>query len=332
MAYLYRWTQEGTTHSYNFPAGTPLEFIQAKVLEIEAGLLRNKLGIEDSYEQQQKSRLMLRELRDWYIDLAQREGLAQRTIYIRKNCMDRLIRFAGEDCLAKNITRERLNDFKRELLKTNSPAGARVALSKLQGVFKKGFYEGKLIAHPFVGFEYPRGKSAVIRPVLTPQEMLEIDDLFLSREMRLAWRIARFTGMRGNDILALKGENVDREKSMITFCSKKMSRIERIAMHAGLVKYLDDVPPSGLVFSYRYWGSLSAEFSNKIQRLKGDGFHPAGSHTPRHSLGSFLRNEANWRHEDIKLFLCHHRSDVTWLYTHDDVERLRGIVNELPFS
>jgi hypothetical protein len=277
-----------------------------------------------------KGRLTLRELRDWYVDKVRQEKLAERTIYLRKNAMDRLMRFAGEDCPAKNVTRERLNDFKRELLVTNSPAGARILLSKLAGVFKKGFYENKLIAHPFVGFEYPRGKGNRRWPVLSPDEMLEVRALFQSEQMRLAWDIARFTAIRPSALNGLEAQNIS--DSVIRFYVPKLGRFEEVLIHANLRPYLEPLRgKSGRVFSFRYWGSIDAEFGTKIKRMKGDDFRPSGGYTPRKSLGSYLRNDANWRHEDIKLFLTHHRNDVTWLYTNDQPERIRSLVEALPF-
>lgn len=331
-AYLYRWRQNGENHSINFPAGAQKEFIQAKVLEIEASMLRSKLGLEDHFERQRKNLISLKEIKGWYVDVAKSEGLAARTIYLRENAMKRLMRFAGEDCLAKNITRERLNDFKRELLQTCSPAGARNMLSKIQTVFKKSFYENKIGATPFVGFEYPRGRNDEQRPLLTPNEMLEISTLFVSEKMRLAWHIARFTGMRGNDILALNAKNFDREKNMIVFQSQKMQRFEQIPLHPQLMDYINDIPAAGKIFDYKYFGSLSIEFANKIRKLKGPDFTPAGTHTPRHSLGAYLRNEKKWQWADIQMFLCHHPNSVTHRYTHDNIEHLRPLVNELPFE
>lgn len=331
-AFLYRWRQNGENHSINFPSGTQKEYIKSKVLEIEASMLRTKLGLEDYFERQRKNLISLKEIKSWYIDIAKGEGLAQRTIYLRENAMQRLIRFAGDDYLAKNITRERLNDFKRELLQTNSPAGARNMLSKIQTVFKKAFYENKIGVTPFVGFEYPRGRNDEQRPILTIDEMREISELFVSEKMRLAWNIARFTGLRGNDVLALRGENFNNIIRVINFQSQKMQRFEQIPLHPQLINYLADIPTAGKIFDYKYFGSLSIEFSKKIRKFKGESFTPAGSHTPRHSLGAYLRNEKKWPWADIQMFLCHHPNTVTHRYTHDNIEHLRPMVEALPFS
>jgi len=329
--FLYRWHQDGVTRSINFPAGTPLEFIQSKVLEVEAGLLRRKLGIEDAFEQQQKAKLTLRELRNWYVELAEKEGLAKRTVYLRKNAIDRLIRFAGEDCLARNITRDRLNDFKRELLVTNSSAGARIMLLKVASVFRKADYENKIVRYPFTGFEYPRGGRSKERPVLTFDELPEVDKLFTSESMCRMWRILRITGMRGNDASGLRIEDIDFDKKIIRFESKKLKRIEEIPLHPVLGNYLSGlVGQTGPLFNYSF-GSVSIEFSAKVRMLKGNEFRPVGSHTPRHSLAAYFWNELDWPEKDVAAFLCHHPSSVTYRYIHENMERIRPQVEALPF-
>ncbi len=334
IAYIYRWTQNGENHSLWFPVGTPIELIHAKVLEIEGNLressIRIKMGLEQAFEEQNKGRMTLKELSAWYAGVAEEEHVSKRVIYLQKNAMARLMKFVGGDVSTKRVTREVLNDFKRELQRTNSDVGARSLLAKLAAVFKKGFYENKILFHPFVGFKFPTGKAHGAWPIMGPEEMAEVDGLFQSDEMLLAWRIARFTGLRPNSINGLLAEKIS--QTSIKFYVSKLDRWEEVLVHSNLRPYLEPLlGRKGKVFGYKYWGTINIGFGEKIKQFKGDDFRPSGGYTPRKSLGSYLRNVVSWRHEDIKLFLTHHKSDATWLYTNDQPERIRPLVEALPF-
>lgn len=89
---------------------------------------------------------------------------------------------------------------------------------------------------------------------------------------------------------------------------------------------------SGPLFSYKNDQALKGQFRDKILQFKGEDFKPVGSHTPRHSLGAYLRNDAKWQWADIQMFLCHRKASITARYTHENIEHLRALIERLPLD
>lgn len=339
VAYLYRYCRGGgVVYNKNFPAGLDDEVIKAKIMEIEKDILLEKVGIviaRPQPEYQKRNGLGLRAFCEWFIETAIKEKLARITI---KNCefaVRRLIKFIGdENFLVNDIDRHRLDDFSRHLLETNSANGARTLLAKLHTVFQKGYYESQITSLPFVGFKYPDATEPKEKPTLTLAEMKDISGLFREWRTRLGWDILRLTGLRGNDAQNLYAENFDLKNCVLKFWSMKMEREEKLPLHPALVDIVRPyVRQSGKLFAYKGPGSFSFQCGDKIRQLKGDSFRPSGSHTPRHSLARYLRNEMKWPIPDIALFLCHRPKTVTQrIYTHDSVEYLRELVDKLPLD
>jgi integrase len=232
--------------------------------------------------------------------------------------------YLGDDCLLCNVTRDRINDFKRELLKS-SDNGAHWLLKKLQPVFRTAHYEGFTSHYPFLGFKYPRKERNGDQLVLTPEEMRKVGGLFTVGQPRLAWHIARLTGIRGNDLMAIKRGDFDFKRMLICYQNHNLRRFEWIIIHPRLLDYLALPAEVGRIFSYTNEQSLSAIFRRNIRKFKGDdcvGMR-LGTHTPRHSLAYYLRHVAQWPKEDIRIFLGHH--DL------ESIETIRDRVSALPF-
>jgi integrase len=302
-----------------------------EILRLEAEALGVRLGLQLGFGIPPKVKFTLDDFLLWYQFVMEKEQIADITLRYRVNALRRLIDFLGGDFLVAQIDRHRIDEFKRELLKT-SKNGAYYLLQKLQAVFRKAFYENSIEAYPFAGFKFPqRTKNQAL--ILTPDQMFEISSLMHSRQTKLAWDIARFTGIRGNDLIKLTGENFDFAALAITFNSAKVRRFESVVIHPNLISYLEHLREfKGSVFGYTNEQSLSLLFRQKIRQYLGSKLsgQRLGTHTPRRSLGYYLRHVARWRKEDIRIFLGHH-DDVTDLYLSESIETIRDAVNALPF-
>lgn len=363
-SYLYRLTLGGRYFSVNFPPGTPENLLalflaemdslawefsyrrgigsaaavmtwdefERRVMEIRARLL----GIDMKFEVVKidpGSDRTLADLREWYIKIVKSEKLAKITVEYRLRALERLIRFAGEECKLGDVTREKLNDFKRWLGKTNT-SGTYWMLQKLQPVLKTAHYEGFMQHYPLLGFKYPKHARAKEFLLLTMNEMFQISETFTSIPTRLAWDTCRLTGMRGSDVRLLEWKNLDFEQKIIRYRNHKMSRFEGVIMHPALLERLLAVTPgTGRIFPHKHEQSLSALFRIKIKTLKGDACEGLsyGTHTPRRSLAHYLRHTARWPKEDIRIFLGHHDQDVTDGYLMESLETIRDRMNALPF-
>lgn len=303
-------------------------------MRFEAEVLRVKLGIQIDIGVEKKLTRTLADLRLWYLQILEGEQLASATKRGRLMALNRFIQFLGESFVLADVTRDRLNEFKRELLRTQRN-GAYWQLQKLQSVFRKANYENFIDSTPFFGFEYPRLHRFRNYLLLTPLEMFEISKLFRSEQGRLAWNISRFTGIRGNDLVALTADDFCWDRMLIRYRSHKLKRFEGALIHSELLKYIESVKSMiGRIMSYSSSDALGLVFRKKIVEYKNDPLKDmhVGCHTPRRSLGAYLRNVVKWPKENIKIFLGHHGyDDDTDLYTFDQLEIIRDSVNALPF-
>lgn len=365
-SYLYRLTLDGNYFSLNFPVGTPEDLLRTFLSQVDALIFeyRYRKGINSSVAMEFdefKRRVMeirarllglefdmkveiqkqsgndgrtLGDLLSWYRNISGSERLANITVRYRTSALERLIKFLGKDFELGDVTRDRLNEFKRDLFKTNDN-GAYWLLQKLQSVFRVAYYEGFMSHYPFLGFKYPRKENGQEQLILTPEEMRKIGELFTVDQPRLAWTIARFTGIRGNDLMVLEHHDFDFKRGIIRYRNHKLRRFEGVIIHPRLREYLVLLPnETGRVFSYRNEQSLSAVFRRAIRRFKKDDFAGMrlGTHTPRGSLAHYLRHTAKWPKEDIRIFLGHHDQDVTDGYLMESIETIRDRVNALPFK
>lgn len=335
VAYLYRCRYQNQSLVKNFPAGTDPDFIKSELMRFEAEILRVKLHLQVEVNAPRRSTRTLNDLLVWYLQIIEGEQLAAATKRGRLIALRKLIGFLGEGFCLAEVSREKLNEFKRELLRTQRN-GAYWQLQKLQSVFRKANYEGFMEATPFFGFQYPRLNNLRNYLLLTPEEMFAISKTFTSKQGALAWNIARFTGIRGNDLVALQAEDFDFERRIIRYRSHKLNRFEGAIMHPQLLPYFESVKGMrGRILNYVDSDSLGLVFRKKITRFKSGDLKAfqIGCHTPRRSLGAYLRNVAKWPKENIKIFLGHHGfDDDTDLYTFDSLEIIRQAVNALPFG
>lgn len=344
IAYLYRYSYNRQHFCINFPAGTPPDFIRLKILEAESTLLKQRLGLTtlsaaepalsggEASGAEAPAPKNLGDLLTWYHDIATSEQIAPDTRRRRKYELNRLVNFFGKKFPLHDFNRNQLNDYKRHLLKTNAN-GAYWTLQKLQTIFRQAHYENFIPQHPFLSFQYPRLARGKAYPTLTTEEMQHLASHFHTPQMQLAWNLARFTAIRGSDLYTLHWHNFDFTNSLITFICKKTHRPEKLIIHPQLHQHLQNHRQDhGPLFTFKNPGSLGLEFRKKIHRLKGPDFTPCGTHTPRHSLGAYLRNVAKWPRENIALFLTHTPQGVTGKYTHDNIELIREPVSQLPFK
>ena len=337
-AYLFRYYWQGKQRSENFRYGTDPLLIKVRIQEINSKVDQYKLGIGNGVEPRSSLRngISLEEMTVWFLKAKRDEG---RSIYTSKNyehAMKKLIAFVGQgNMLAEHVERNTLDAFKRHLLTSGlNDFGAKSVLVHVTGVFRKAHYEGLLSHYKFMGFKYPENPTTREYPVLTIDEMKKLAFEFKDEKLRLLWNWQRLTGMRGSDSMHVEGKNIDYENRILKFTSRKLKRQETIPLHPILIGYLEPVRQvKGKLFDLNIKNdSVSHVYGKTIRALKGDNFKPSGTHTPRHSLGSYLENEADWRQEDISLFLCHRRNSITFRYTHSKVSKLQKLVDKLSFS
>lgn len=369
MSYVYYFYDgAGNREGKYFPAGTPPEHITQFIIAKQGNRFSVKHGYDPLFliEDRKKNKFPFHEMLDWYIAVRLQEKVplnhplredrlesARITLANYERAHKLLAEWlgqnkGGESWPAESISRNDLDEFQRWLAHRDGGRGGNrrstviMLLSLLRSMFRKAVYEGKLTKTPFDGFEMPRReKQASRREVLTLEEMKMIGDAILARKqysLWWAWTIARLTGIRGQDIRRLKWENFDWEKLEYDIYMVKVGRRVRVPFHPVLRFYCEqyfaaigEAMTTGKIFSYQN-ETLSKYFRSAIRAVKGASKQARGTHTPRHSLATYLDQEAKWPLDYVGTFLCHDSGNITLRYTHARLERLREMIAELPFK
>jgi integrase len=174
------------------------------------------------------------------------------------------------------------------------------------------------------------------------------------------WRgmvlVGAFAGLRLGDIAKLTVGNIDFDRRALRFSPQKDRRSNHpreleVPFHPDVERYLLDLPlpenPDASLFPtlsrLRVGGStgLSAKFRRLMKKAgivsvpveeamrgKGRRFYPLAAHSLRHTFVSMLANRGV--HQELRMKLAGHTSDVHQRYSHHDLELLRKNVESLP--
>lgn len=338
VAYSYRYRFNKETYSKYFPAGTPHNFIKARILEIESQMLNDKLGISTELFAQHKTRQPISDLIDWHHEAIISEKLSRLTVVDYDFQLGKFKEWIASQNMnfTDEVTRKHLYLYRRNILDRGcSIWSAEHAISKVKAFFNRAFSQGIIEQYPFAGYKGLQKPETQPRSILSPAEM-KIISAMLPENIRPIWDILRFTGMRLADSLRIQIENIDYGKRTIGFIMpKRKHKFVILPFHHKLVDLL--YPFCGkrgpiFIFSDTYKDhTIGKLFAQRIIKLKGLEFIRPGSNTPRHSFAAFLR-ESNVRWEDIQFLLGHKILGVTDRYTHDSILRLRSIIDSLPLD
>ncbi len=174
------------------------------------------------------------------------------------------------------------------------------------------------------------------------------------------WRgmilVAAFAGLRLGDIAKLTVANLDLERRTLRFSPQKDKRASKrreleVPLHPDVERYFLDQPlsddPAAPLFPHlslrKIGGStgLSAKFRKLMKNAgitaatlteknggKGRRFYNLSFHSLRHTFVSMLANQGV--HQEVRMKLAGHTTDVHARYSHHDLELLRKNVATLP--
>ncbi len=340
IAYFFRYRLGGIARSKNFPVGTDQQYIKAFISDIEAKILKEKLGLEDFSQQaepEKPKRLTIYELLEWYLRGALKESLGDRkedaraysvvTIENNEYAFKRFIRFLkSEDTPIDQIEKRHLYEYRRHLSEKGwVDRSIKQDIATVKAIFKKAFDEGLLKEYPFWGFKLKRISKSRPRDILTFREMQEIAKTIKDKYVRLSWYIGMYSGMRLADIMRIKKEDIDHEKRTIKFWMAKRREWIELPIRSEVAKILDHFKgQTGPLIRFAKGASKTAYvtrvpsvYFDAIRKLKGKGFHRSGPHTLRHSFSHILDlNGVRW--DDKQFLLGHKIKDMTARYTHPE--------------
>lgn len=248
----------------------------------------------------------------------------------------------NENFYVENFTTEHLNRFKRWLIKAGLSTNlSNNILRSFRAMLRKARIENKFNLNIFDDFEFIKEhKGRVSRSILTPKEMkliAECDYVVSRPELWITWQILRFTGIRAADFFRMTRKWIDLKKQEYSiYVAKRGGMILTRPYHKDLQKYLvqyfakHKLKPDDRIIA-KHDNKFGQMFRYSIERLYPD-LKGIGTHSPRHWLGSYLRNSSDFDHDWIGFMLGHTGKDVTAVYTHEKLEKLREMLNKLPLD
>jgi integrase len=256
------------------------------------------------------------------------------------------------------ITTDDVTKFRDELLSEGrTPQTVNQTIRKiLKRPFKIALDEGVIDRNPVGAVRLLRGETAE-RGVFTPEEVRKLLETAKGTDWEGLILAGFYTGGRLRDLSQLKWSNVDLTEKTITFWQKKTEGKTpkakvKIPLHPELEEYLilragiDN--PSAPVFPQLFGkqgpgkSGLSMAFKRIMERAgivagvmrekqgaAGRNLSARSYHALRHSFNSALANAGV--SQELRQKLTGHASEaMNRLYTHHELETIRGAVQSLP--
>ena len=194
----------------------------------------------------------------------------------------------------------------------------------------KFYYENVLNKH----FEekIPLAKKKTILPeVLNKTEIEKLFDVCENLQHRLVLMFLYYAGLRMNEMINLKWENLDFERKIIQLKIAKGEHQRVIFLHEKLIQALEEskMPRHGLIFESNRGKKYSQGSIGKIVRnnaLKAEIQKRVHPHTLRHSFATHLL-EAGADIRYIQKLLGNKSLQTTQVYTHIANKDIKNLAN-----
>lgn len=289
----------------------------------------------------------LMELIEWHIRDAMLKN-KPRTIKNYEAAFSDFMKFIGDtSVLADSLELKKMYEYRAHLRKRNSELSAANTIKLVRAVFANAKRKQQLAVDPFQDYRGEKIPPSRERDILTAVEMRQIADMIWQekkthwQKIWLAWQIARYTGMRGSDILRLEFENINWSNRTLSFkMAKRNDLVITIPIHKSLFAILAKLKGRRgkmFIFENFIWSEqiLTKRFGYYIKKLKGPDFIEPGSHTPRHSLNQImLDNDIGFEYRCF--FTGHTIPGEQKKYLHQKqkshIEKLRAIIESLPLD
>ena len=272
-----------------------------------------------------------------------------------KKIMEQFLGFIGlrKDKPLDTITKAIISDFRDDMLKRVSAATVKKYITILRAAFNDAVSEGRMRENPAATVKLKQRKSTERMPF--PPET--VDRLLASANAE--WRgmilVGFYTGIRLGDIASMTWDNIDLPSGELRFSAQKTGRDMVIPIATPLLKYLTALPSmdtGGPLFPdccETYSRAGASTLSNQFRRIMADAkLIEKPSHEKRGEGRNVKRKTNKWsfhclRHslvsglkmagvgDSIAKEIAGHESDeISRVYSHSNIQKLREAVNLLP--
>lgn len=258
----------------------------------EAALRKIKVAIAENrfLDVRREPEITLREMFDQYLDLHSKPN--KRSWKDDEIISRRLVAYFGASTLLSRITREKIELYRAQRKTEVSPARVNREVVALKAMFNKAIEWEKAAKNPVKGIKLYRESPGRVRYL----EKGEWDAMMrvTPEWMKPVLQVAIHTGMRQNEILSLRWDDVDLARRMIYVRYTKSGEGRHIPINDALAEVLARIEPrpdSPLVLHDRRGRPIKAKgaLRSAFERaLKKAGVVGVTFHTIRHSTASHL--------------------------------------------
>ena len=268
---------------------------------------------------------------DGYLNMLDQKRYSENTKAIYLNYFGDYVRYFSKRVL-EEITTEEINAYILELIRTRNIS----ASQQNQRINAIKFYYEKVLGHEkvYVSIERPR-KENRLPNVLSKEEILKILSSIKNLKHRCIIGIIYSGGLRRNEVLNLKIEDIDSGRMLIKIRGGK-GRKDRYTLLSKKIleelrEYYNQYKIKDWLFEGQNKDQYSAESVSKIfkRAIEKSGIKKkATPHTLRHSFATHLLEQGtDLRH--IQELLGHSSSKTTEIYTHVSKKEIGNIKNPL---
>jgi integrase/recombinase XerD len=311
-AYIIRYYLNGRARRHYLPVGTTFKEAQVVRAQFAEKVAQHKAGIQlfENPLEPDRDSLTIRDFSEWIVN--NKQG-APKTILTYKNQFRILIEAIGN--MPLSFLPENLNTFEK-YIQRYSPASRSICVRMLRACFSFGIKRGKIQTNPFLKITVP--KSSNLPDILTIEEKDKICEKIENIEVKKAFVIARYAGLRRDEIVSLQWKDIYWKQNLINIPKAKTGENQKVPMLPDLKKFLFPLRSEGPVIN-AHPDTLTHKIHHAMKRA---GIDKHGSlHILRHSLGAELRAQGI-DIRDIQDLLRHTSISTTQIYTQLSKEKL----------
>ena len=247
-----------------------------------------------------------------------------------------LLPLLGNKCIHQ-VTTQELQRYHDQLKNSHCPATANRHLSLLHRMFKLAVQWGYLDKNPATGISKHQENNEVHR-YLSDQEIMRFSEALKTEENRVAvaaFKLLLYTGVRRQEALDARWENVDLQKKIWFLPTSKSGKSRHVILNAMAVELLQRqprLPDNPFVFP----GKLEGKALNNPQKafkrvLSAAGIVNFRIHDLRHTHASIAINNGASLYE-VQHLLGHSQAITTARYAHLADATLRKVSDSVSTS